>query len=280
LIVIHKQSDETGGKISMFMRMPHGGRRHRRAFTLIELLVVVSIIVLLVAILLPSLAKARQQAKRVVCASNHHQLITGLLVYASENNGYVPPSVPAFNASLTWIVRQLFSAGPQWIHLGILHRYRQIPEPQTYFCPSYTEFPHCWPRGWYEFSAYFGKERVATSYIYVINGQLDQYPKGCRPNARLYDLKREALFADIFIGNPSKSQRKGVWPHFGGINASFADGSTQLMRVRPQLAVTAAVLYEDGDTDTKDYFTWCVFRLLSGEPAWINAFPVLPPGVE
>lgn len=264
----------------MVVRMLHGGRRDCRAFTLIEVLVVVSIIILLVAILLPSLSRTREQAKRVICASNHHQLMTGLQMYASENQGYVPPSVPAFNASLTWIVRQLFYAGPQWIHLGILHKYRQIPEPKTYFCPSYTEFPHCWPRGWYDFSSYSGMERVATSYIYVINGQLDRYPKGCRPNARLADLKREALFADIFIGNPSKSQRKGVWPHFGGINASFADGSTQLRRIRPELAATAAKLYDTGEIQSKDYFTWCFFRLLSGESAWIDAFPNLPPGVQ
>jgi prepilin-type N-terminal cleavage/methylation domain-containing protein/prepilin-type processing-associated H-X9-DG protein len=47
-------------------------RINRRAsgFTLIELLVVVAIIALLIAILLPSLAQAREQAKRAKCLSN------------------------------------------------------------------------------------------------------------------------------------------------------------------------------------------------------------------
>jgi len=61
-------------------------------FTLIELLVVISIIALLIAILMPALNKARKQAKVAVCSSNQHQLLIGLAVYASENDGKFPPS--------------------------------------------------------------------------------------------------------------------------------------------------------------------------------------------
>jgi prepilin-type N-terminal cleavage/methylation domain-containing protein len=57
----------------------------RRGFTLIELLVVVAIIALLIAILLPSLAKAREQAKRVVCMANQSQIHKAMTLYSMSN---------------------------------------------------------------------------------------------------------------------------------------------------------------------------------------------------
>ena len=61
-----------------------------RAFTLIELLVVVSIITLLIAILLPSLSKAREQSRRVVCATHLRQLATASIMYANGSHNRLP----------------------------------------------------------------------------------------------------------------------------------------------------------------------------------------------
>ena len=63
--------------------------RSHRAFTLVELLVVVSVIALLISILLPSLRKAREQAKRVVCAANLNSFGDGFFGYATENRDYL-----------------------------------------------------------------------------------------------------------------------------------------------------------------------------------------------
>jgi len=71
--------------------VPDGGTpaRCRGGFTLIELLVVISIIALLLAILIPSLQKARDKAKQMVCASNINGFGKGFYLYGNENRDYL-----------------------------------------------------------------------------------------------------------------------------------------------------------------------------------------------
>lgn len=60
------------------------------AFTLIELLVVVAIIAALISILLPSLNKARETARRVLCGSNQRQIAISMTSYSIANRDAYP----------------------------------------------------------------------------------------------------------------------------------------------------------------------------------------------
>ncbi len=64
--------------------------KHRCAFTLIELLVVIAIIALLVSILMPSLQKAKEMAKDVVCLSHQKNISLAIYLYAQDYNDTLP----------------------------------------------------------------------------------------------------------------------------------------------------------------------------------------------
>jgi prepilin-type N-terminal cleavage/methylation domain-containing protein len=78
-------------------------RRQRSGFTLIELLVVIAIIAILAAILFPVFAQARDAARKTACMSNMKQIGLALASYATDYEGYMPPSqLPPTGPNVSW----------------------------------------------------------------------------------------------------------------------------------------------------------------------------------
>jgi prepilin-type N-terminal cleavage/methylation domain-containing protein len=77
-------------EVVMTTRYRKNRRSWRSAFTLVELLIVIAIIALLVSILLPSLQRAKQHARRVVCLTNLRGLASAAGMYATRYNGSYP----------------------------------------------------------------------------------------------------------------------------------------------------------------------------------------------
>jgi len=96
--------------------------RRRCGFTLIEVLVVVAIIALLVAVLLPSLASARERARRTVCAAQLKQFSHSTTMYENDSKDVLPgPIHPALE--LETFRKDASQDYEQWHLLYLTRRY-------------------------------------------------------------------------------------------------------------------------------------------------------------
>ncbi|HOW73481.1 MAG TPA: type II secretion system protein [Phycisphaerae bacterium] len=132
----------------------HGSSRGRTGFTLIEVLVVVAIIALLISVLIPSLHKAREQAKVMVCKTRLGQLYRGHAFYAADDKqGQFPhwswwlfdgvghgEAKVNYNAAADVYAKTGGVRSPDsrvWVTYGDIFRY--LRDPEVYFCPGDTK---------------------------------------------------------------------------------------------------------------------------------------------
>lgn len=222
--------------------------RHRYAtamgFTLIEVLVVVAIIALLISILLPSLAKARNQAKMVLCQANCKQTANATATYQAEEKGLVPVlfNYAAFKISNEMPARACYMSvalrkyAPQTVRLSSRYGGKFNPEiwwsvptraeyetkvlPEHYACPfqrgrGYVPQPTPRTEGIFNIYEYTGKYESMQTWLWenVIRDRQMNIPEW-RPSDH---LKGYAKFT-AFSWNRVKIE--------SGDRATFSDGMT------------------------------------------------------
>ena len=106
-------------------------------FTLIELLVVIAIISLLVSILLPSLNRAKDLAKRVVCSTQLKGIGSVIMFYGNDYDGYLPAMInwEARNGwDWTWMYSlvQMYPTDAQ----SYIDHHSRWSSPWIFECPS------------------------------------------------------------------------------------------------------------------------------------------------
>ena len=128
--------------------------KFRLAFTLIELLVGVAIIAILTSLLLPSMAKAKETARRSNCRSNLHQLGIAFASKSLDNEGKVPQISAVGNANVMTYLWTIELADDLAEYLKTI---------EAFYCPSTMRQWNRLPRdAWYEeWANSVGMRRVA-----------------------------------------------------------------------------------------------------------------------
>jgi prepilin-type N-terminal cleavage/methylation domain-containing protein/prepilin-type processing-associated H-X9-DG protein len=194
-------------------------------FTVIELLVVIVILASLLALMAPAVASIRKRSNTAKCASNLRQLHTGVMAFATENNGWLPISTDIGNS----FFREVGAA------LGLQAAFpKNAPDYDVFLCPER-------PLNVLKKLVEDGK---GASYNYGSYGQNEWVcgiPPNGRPRKKITQFTRPSSIWVIADGNAFGAiywpidvppfTGRGAFDHNGKIQAVMLDGHVELFTV-------------------------------------------------
>ena len=235
------------------VQSPRGGRSGGGGFTLIELLVVIAIVAILIAFLVPSLAKAKEMARRSVCATQQRAIAQASFQFAFDHRSYLPHANA--HAGIWWADPEYADSsgkrypipGAEDLPIKLLWNSSQkyLADKKLMQCPSRTDhFPEGHPR--IDRPVIKGKEYNNFMSNYHFTGGSADWPGPRRTTGFVYRVSLtlqspdQPLLSDMLVPNDEEVATRD-WPWLKqtnhwvrgqgpqGTNITYLDGSSRWM---------------------------------------------------
>jgi prepilin-type N-terminal cleavage/methylation domain-containing protein len=209
-----------------------------KSFTLIELLVVIAIIGILASILMPSLSMAREKARIAVEISNRKQIYTATVMYADENNQYLPYR----GSSVNWL-HTLKQNAPYDLNKILVDKYLD-PEVKVRTNIMFCDSSLLTVRAPGVFSGYDDLYCTLSYYLLPTNGNV--WETGFDNSTLAQADPANAIWSCMMLKKPSESTWLGhnapsTEKKFDGASSVFMDGSAKWAK-----APTCTLLWTGG----------------------------------
>ena len=216
-------------------------------FTLIELLVVIAIIAILAGMLLPALSRAKVKAQGIYCLNNLKTMQLAWLMYAHENNDFIPGNLWSQKGPFNWVsgwldftdnnadnTNTLLILDQKFAQLGI---YTQTPG--AYKCPADRIMVKnggvLRPRvRSISMSGWMGPNSPSWNDGYIVFAKTSQITKPAPSEALVYlDEREDSIDDGYYAVNMTKGSSAQLvnFPgsfHNGAGGLSFADGHAEI----------------------------------------------------